>query len=531
MDTGSADCPFYAACEALGDSLNQNWPDFHVTKHVIAPEEWDKYSESLCKEHGWPKMCSPIIWRELVDTGGRVTLIGDANDFQEYTNTYYAKSSQLSSKKLLQIDFENQCFVNRVKAALAIKQEQRNSWKKLAIIGAESPTAARLALELVQIQYADPKIKMKLHLVPSEIEYQQAVDALKGILEDCAFIGSHAIGQFSNLPDALDSASLIVILDVVPRKIFAQTENRIDWLKRRFDYFTSLGENICKYADSNARVVVAGSAQIFEGSEMKASPLNFDVQTLHKACKGRISSKNIVGIPRALEYFVKGALGSYFGVNRCDVVDLILWGNIDNAFFVDLSKTRVYRRHGPLDSETGPAWFNVTAESIPFKPEEFYGKILPEKFEKMKSSAENSAAMIHAAAIFNFIRQWEFWEPDQRETISSLVVSSCGQYDIPSGLAFSFPVSISSNGCFEILQDIPMDHEKSYCIARCVLDALKDWSVIDPSMLNEYQKYLDSIANIDLDAYFLGVDSFIPKDEDIHIISPESIKNQKLTAE
>lgn len=67
-------------------------------------------------------MCSPIIWRELVDTGGRATLIGDANDFQEYANTYYAKNSQLSSKKLLQITFENQCFLNEVKAAENIKQ-------------------------------------------------------------------------------------------------------------------------------------------------------------------------------------------------------------------------------------------------------------------------------------------------------------------------------------------------------------------------------------------------------------------------
>ncbi|VUZ41970.1 unnamed protein product, partial [Hymenolepis diminuta] len=274
------------------------------------------------------------------------------------------------------------------------------------------------------------------------------------------------------------------------------------------------------------------SAQIFEGSEIKSSPLNFDVQTLHKACEGKINLQNIVGLPRTLEYFVKGALGSYLGVNRCSVVDLILWGNIGSAFYVDLSKTRVYERHGPLDSEIGPAWFSVKAESILFKPEEFYGKILPGKFAKMKSSAENSAAMIHATGIFNFIRQWQFWGSDQRETISSLVVSSHGQYGVPSGLAFSFPVTTNSVGCFVIPQDIPMHHEKSDYITRCVFDTLKDWSVIDPSMLNDYQKHLESIADSELEAYFFGADSSIPKDGNTHIIYPESTKmTKKLTAE
>ncbi|KAM3187059.1 hypothetical protein ACTXT7_003089 [Hymenolepis weldensis] len=510
---GSADCPFYAACELLGDSLQQNLPDFNLTKIVISSEEWEKYAENLSKEHGWPKMCSPIIWRELVDTGGRATLIGDANDFQEYANTYYAKNSQLSSKKLLQITFKNQCFVNEVKVRENIKQEQRKSWKKLTIIGAESPTAARLALLLAQMQHTKSENKMKLHLFPSEIEYQQTVFALKSALEDSALSDLHIIEQSSDLSEALDGASLIIILDVVPRQISVQVddvskqiENRADWLRRRYDYFTSLGEKICKYADPNVRVVVGVSAQIFEESEIEASTLNFDVQTLHKACEGKINLQNIVGLPRALEYLVKGALGSYLGVNRRDVVDLILWGNISSAFYVDLSKTRVYERHGPLDSETGPAWFSVKAESILFKPEEFYGKILPEKFAKMKLSAENSAAMIHATAIFDFIRQWQFWESDRRETISSLVVFSHGQYGVPPGLAFSFPVTTNSVGCFVIPQDIPMHHEKSNCITRCVFDTLKDWSVIDPSMLNEYQKHLESKADSELEAYFFDAD-------------------------
>lgn len=67
-------------------------------------------------------MSSPVIWRELVDTGGRATLIGDANDFQEYTIAYYAQFSKLSTYELLHITTDNQRFLDEINASKAIKR-------------------------------------------------------------------------------------------------------------------------------------------------------------------------------------------------------------------------------------------------------------------------------------------------------------------------------------------------------------------------------------------------------------------------
>lgn len=317
-------------------------------------------------------------------------------------------------------------------------------WPKITIIGAESSTAAQLAMLLAIRKHSTHTNKMKLSLFPSKTENYHTVEALKCALEESACTGLHEIEVFSDLSDAVAGASFIVILDVVPRKppvlvdgVSTHAENRAVWLERRYYYLHYLGEKICRHADQNVRVLVAGSAQIFGGSEMTASPLNFDVQALHKTCEGSIDLSKIVGLPRALEYFVKGALGRYIGVNRCDVVDLILWGNIDNTLLVDLSQTRVYRRRGSLDSETGPMWFSINAESLLFKPEEFLSKILPEKFEKMRSFAVSSGAMFHAAAIFDFIKDWQFGESDSKETISSLVLSSDGWLAIFSSTNFN----------------------------------------------------------------------------------------------
>ncbi|KAM7540683.1 hypothetical protein Aperf_G00000039564 [Anoplocephala perfoliata] len=518
---GTADCSAYAACEVLAESLQQNLPNFHLTKIVLASDEWNTFSENLAKDRGWPKMASPIIWRELVDTGGRAKLIGGANDFQEYTIAYYDQCSNVSTHDLLQITSDNQRFLDAISASEAMKRVMRCYWRKITIIGAESSTAARLTLLLALMKHSTLTSKIKLSLFPGEIENCQTVEALKCDLEEAACTGIHKIEVFSDLTDAIAGASFIVILDVVPRKPLVlvdgipTAENRAEWLKRRYNYLYSLGKKICKHADQNVRVLVAGSVQIFEGSEITASPLNFDVQTLHNACKGSIDLSMIVGLPRALEYFVKGALARYLGVNRCDIVDLILWGNIDNTFLVDLSQTRVYRRHGRLDSETGPTWFSIKAQSVLFKPEEFYSTILPEKFQKMKSSAVHASAMCHASAIFDFIKRWQFGQSDPKEIISSLVVSSNGQYGVPLGVAFSLPVTFTSMGSFEICQGIPMDQGKADYIVRCVFDVLRDWSVIDPSMLTEFQKHLDLMGT-----GIFGDISIIPEDEIQHVINP-----------
>ncbi len=42
-------------------------------------QEWLK---NTCNERGWSHSSSPLVWRELVDRGGKGILIGGANDFQ-----------------------------------------------------------------------------------------------------------------------------------------------------------------------------------------------------------------------------------------------------------------------------------------------------------------------------------------------------------------------------------------------------------------------------------------------------------------
>lgn len=47
-------------------------------------EQWLTWLQDVCDKNKWAHGKSPIIWRELVDRGGKGLLIGGFNDFMEY---------------------------------------------------------------------------------------------------------------------------------------------------------------------------------------------------------------------------------------------------------------------------------------------------------------------------------------------------------------------------------------------------------------------------------------------------------------
>lgn len=60
-----------------------------------------------CNQRKFSFRESPIVWRELVDRGGRGTLIGGANEFQEYALGYYGIKSSLYTADLTKVGIFN----------------------------------------------------------------------------------------------------------------------------------------------------------------------------------------------------------------------------------------------------------------------------------------------------------------------------------------------------------------------------------------------------------------------------------------
>lgn len=63
----------------------------------IFPQEW---LEDICEKNKWDHRTSPIIWRELLDRGGKGLLLGGYNEFLEHAQVWDCVASLLTRASL-----------------------------------------------------------------------------------------------------------------------------------------------------------------------------------------------------------------------------------------------------------------------------------------------------------------------------------------------------------------------------------------------------------------------------------------------
>ncbi|VDK46474.1 unnamed protein product, partial [Dibothriocephalus latus] len=316
----------------LADKLAFNLPNFKVSKIVLEAEEWTSFASQLAAEHQWPVLPSPIIWRELVDRGGMSSLIGGAKDFQEYAKTYYDQESDFTTQQLTDFVQDNKRYKRQdIELALSYKPS-RPLPKIVTIIGADSHCAHRLLSLLTLRKEVKAENRISLRLYTDDQKNAADLDEVKFQVEDSACPSIQSVSVEHTLMSAVKDASLIVLLDIVPRlhfhrsssyqtanSSFAVLEPRESWLSRRFVFLHRLGLHIAQHCPADVKVLVAGSLRLFERAELIAAPINFDVQALFTACGGKLATRNIVGLVRPLEWRLKAAIAKKLGVRCCDL--------------------------------------------------------------------------------------------------------------------------------------------------------------------------------------------------------------------
>uniref|UniRef100_A0A4W5MTE9 Uncharacterized protein n=1 Tax=Hucho hucho TaxID=62062 RepID=A0A4W5MTE9_9TELE len=71
------------------------------------PNEWQQWLETTCKENGWQHEHSPMIWRELINRGGKGMLLGGFSDFLEHVQAYYGITSDMTTELMMKIATES----------------------------------------------------------------------------------------------------------------------------------------------------------------------------------------------------------------------------------------------------------------------------------------------------------------------------------------------------------------------------------------------------------------------------------------
>lgn len=261
------------------------------------------------------------------------------------------------------------------------------------------------------------------------LEIEPAMSALAGVvmeLEDGAHPLLHGIEATADLRTAFDGTSWALLVGSVPRKAGME---RGDLLKVNGGIFKPQGEAINAHAASDVRVLVLGN------------PCNTNC-LIARSHAPDVGADRWFAMTRLDENRAKTQLARRADVLTRDVTNLAIWGNHSATQFPDVAHARIGGK--PVTEVIGDeAWLTGP----------FLETVQKRGAAVIEARGASSAASAAHAAIdsVNSVRR-----PTPGDDWHSLAVASSGEYDIPEGLQFGFPVR-STGESWSVVEGITHD--------------------------------------------------------------------------
>ncbi|XP_068542064.1 putative malate dehydrogenase 1B isoform X1 [Anas acuta] len=448
---GRANCPYYAKAELLADYLQANLPDFRVHKITQHPDRWEQWLRDLCEMNGWQHRQSPIIWRELLDRGGKGLLLGGVNDFLEYAQHYYGITSMMLSEEMLDIAEENlQALVETEKE----EEEIRNLTNPLQIwiTSASAPICYQLIPLLANGEVFGMTTEISIHLLDTD-EFKNDLCGIVMEVEDMAFPLLRSISEHTEINKAFLQADIIIVLDDILLKRDVQSlENYIRKVSEICYVYAPLIE---KNAKKEVRVISAGKTFV----NLKAMMII--------TYGPSINPENVIAVATSWETATKAMLARKLNMNAAGVKDVIVWGNITGCHYIDLSHTKIY---GCDSAVWGPANFSRPLMNLIYDSEWIHSEFLSAR-SSLRSRVYHCAAMLPAHAVATVLRYWFHGSPSGE--IVSVGILSEGQFCIPEGIVFSMPVRFQ-NGSWEVMTELEINETTQEALERLSHDLIQE---------------------------------------------------------
>ncbi|XP_056664145.1 putative malate dehydrogenase 1B isoform X2 [Monodelphis domestica] len=427
---GKADCPYFAKAELLADYLQKNLPDFQIHKIIQHPDIWEQWLQDICKKNQWSHKRSPIIWRELLDRGGKGILLGGFNEFMEHIELYYGITSKMMTDDMLLIADEN------METHIEIEQEEKELKEMINplqvwITGASCPTCYHLIPILASGEVFGLEEEISINLLSST--YNE--DNLRGLVmesEDLALPLLRNISLCTEINEAFLEAHVIVILNDI---IEDESEPLEDRIRDRFPICQLYGSLIDKNANENVKVIVAGKTF-----------LNLTTSLIIQHTPS-VNPRNIIAVAMIVENEAKAMLARKLKAPASDVKDVIIWGNITGFRYIDLKKAKIFKYNSAI---WGPPNYSRFLLQLIFDSEwirkEFVASLnawsLKEHFQKAIPSAHCIATML------------TFWFHDSPPgEFFSVGIRSEGEFGMPEGMVISMPAQCQ-NGIWTVPTDL-----------------------------------------------------------------------------
>ncbi|KAM9235845.1 putative malate dehydrogenase 1B [Leptosomus discolor] len=449
--TGKANCPYYAKAELLADYLQANLPDFRVHKITQHPDKWEQWLDDICEKNGWEHRQSPIIWRELLDRGGKGLLLGGVDDFLEYAQRYYGITSMMLSEDMLDIAEENlQVHIETEKEEEEIKSliKPLQIW----ITSASAPICYQLIPLLANGEVFGMTTEISIHL----LDTKQFKEVLCGIVmeaEDMAFPLLRSISEHTEIDEAFIQADVIIVLDDVLLNCEVQSlENYIREVCKICQVYAPLIE---KNAKSEVRVISSGKTFV----NLKAMM----IMTYGPSIK----PENVIAIATPWESAAKAMLARKLNMNAAGVKDVIVWGNITGRNCIDLSHAKLY---GYDCAIWGPANFSRPLLNMVYDSEWIHSEFLSAQ-SSLGSRVCHCVGMLPAHAVATVLRYWYHGSPPGE--IVSVGILTKGQFCIPEGIVFSMPVRFQ-NGNWEVMTELEINETTQEVLGRLAHELIQE---------------------------------------------------------
>ena len=262
-----------------------------------------------------------------------------------------------------------------------------------------------------------------LHL----LEIPSGMKALEGVameLSDSAFPLLHGMVLTDDLNTGFDGVNQAFLVGSRPR---TKDMNRADLIKANGPIFVGQGKAIAARAASDVRVIVVGN------------PCNTNALIAMHAAKG-VPKDRFHAMTRLDENRAKAQLAQKTGALPGDVTNVGIWGNHSDTMYPDYVHAKIGGK-AATDVITDESWFQ--GEFL--KTVATRGKAIIEARGASSAASAASAAIDHMSSLWNGTPAGQF---------TSMGVCSDGQYGVPAGLIFSYPVTVPRNGEWTVVEGL-----------------------------------------------------------------------------
>jgi malate dehydrogenase len=296
----------------------------------------------------------------------------------------------------------------------------------VTVTGAAGQIGYQLIFRIASGQLLGPDQPVVLRL----LEIEPAMKALDGVvmeLDDCAFPCLADVVATSDLATAFDGTSWALLVGALPRK---QGMERRDLLSNNGGIFRPQGQAVAAHAADDVRVLVVGN------------PCNTNC-LIARSNAPEVPADRWFAMTRLDQNRAQSQLARKAGVPVSEVTNLAIWGNHSTTQFPDFTNARISGRPAP-DVVGDRAWLES----------EFLATVQKRGAAVIEARGASSAASAANAAIDSVVSAET--ETPAGDWVSLAVVSQ-GQYGIPEGLVFGYPLRCDGKGGWDVVEGLELD--------------------------------------------------------------------------